>query len=191
LRRISSESARKIALAQLEIAERSPGLRGYFDGCTEPINPGGTAGWGAVIFDGPRRLWEDSGFLPPSPTTSNNIAEYLAVTAILERLTTWGLKTPATVFGDSRLVICQLWGWPAGSAKWKINGVDPGRQHQPKGHYADTAVRARALLAALPTLRGHWIPRDKNDVADDLSKSHLRRLGVEFRIQPEGEEQTQ
>ena len=30
-----------------------------------------------------------------------------------------------------------------------------------------------------------WIPRDKNDIADELSKAELKKAGVEFRIQPE------
>lgn len=181
--RINPDQYRALALKQLEAAEKTPGLRAFFDGCCEPSNPGGTAGYGAVMFDGHARVWEYSDFIPPAPTTSNNVAEYLAVTAILERLIEMGTETRATLFGDSRLVICQLWGWPAGAKKWVINGID--RPDQPKGHYADAALKARALLARLPNVRGYWIPREKNDLADDLSKAHLRRMGVEFRIQPE------
>lgn len=176
---------RELALRQLELANATKGIRAFFDGCCEPKNPGGTAGYGAVIFDGPDRIWEHSDFIPPAPTTSNNIAEYLAVTAVLEYLRDCGLTIKADIFGDSRLVICQLWGWPAGSKKWAINGID--RPNKPQGYYAETAVRARSLLKSLPNVRGHWIPRELNDIADDLSKAHLRRLGVDFRIQPEEE----
>lgn len=184
--KLTPEGHRRLADRHLEIAERTGGIRAFFDGCCEPKNPGGTAGWGAVIFDGPNRVWEDSGFVEPAPTTSNNIAEYLAVGAVLARLAEMGAETGASVFGDSRLVICQLWGWPAGARRWKIHGVDtPDR---PKGFYADAAAAARDALRGLPNVRGYWIPRERNDVADDLSKSHLRRLGVEFRIQPEGDE---
>lgn len=40
-------------------------------------------------------------------------------------------------------------------------------------------------LKLLPNCKGYWIPRELNARADDLSKAELRRLGVEFRIQPE------
>ena len=30
-----------------------------------------------------------------------------------------------------------------------------------------------------------WIPRDKNNVCDELSKKILKDMGVVFRIQPE------
>lgn len=172
-----------LAEKMLAVAERGGGYRAFFDGCCEPKNPGGTAGWGCVLFRGSERIWESSGFVPADPTTSNNIAEYLAVTAVLDWFAANDPKARGYVFGDSRLVVCQLWGWPKpGERLWKINGVDrPG----PKGRYADYAVAARQKLKALPGIKGGWIPRQKNEIADDLSKSHLRRLGVKFAIQPE------
>lgn len=169
----------------------------FFDGCCEPYNPGGTAGYGAVIFDRHQlgagdnpefgtRVFEKSGFIPPEPTTSNNIAEYLAVNMILDWLLEHGADQTATLFGDSRLVICQLWGWPLGSKRWAIHGVDSDK---PKGFYADTAVLARDKVAKLPKAKGFWIPRHLNSIADDLSKAHLRDQGVQFRIQPEDEKE--
>lgn len=173
---------RDLAETYLSRAERLPGYRGFFDGCCEPRNPGGTAGFGAVIFRGSVRVFERSGMVPASPTTSNNIAEYLAVRSIFDWFAANDPKAAAMIFGDSRLVICQLWGWPPGGKLWKIHGVDDDK---PKGHYAEAAADTRELLKKLREVRGYWIPREKNSLADDLSKAELRRLGVEFKIQPE------
>lgn len=164
----------------------------FFDGCCEPVNPGGTAGFGAVAFDSAlpggrygERVWECSRMIPPAPSTSNNVAEYLAINAIFD----WLLERDAVsqtihVFGDSRLVICQLWGHPLGvGKKWKVHGVDT--TDKKPGFYAPHAVQARGKLALLPRCYGFWIPRDENDIADELSKAELKRAGVEFRIQPE------
>lgn len=55
-----------------------------------------------------------------------------------------------------------------------------------KGIYLATAKKAKQTLerfAIMPLLV--WIPRDKNDIADELSKAELKKAGVEFRIQPE------
>lgn len=146
------------------------GYECFFDGCCEPRNPGGTAGYGAVIFKGGERVWETSGTIPPSPTTSNNVAEYLAFTAILDWFIEQQLTgAPILVKGDSNLVIQQCFG------SWRIK----------KGFYAETAREAKKKVARFKNLHGTWIGRDKNAIADDLSKAHLRAAGVEFRIQPE------
>jgi ribonuclease HI len=175
---------RATAEKNLMAAERLPGYRAFFDGCTEPVNPGGTAGYGGAILRGAERVHEFSGMIPPSPTTSNNVAEYLAVIEIFDWFLARDRKVSAMIFGDSRLVICQLWGWPSGARKWKVHGVDDDNDKH-KGFYADAAKAAREKLRLLPKLRGFWIPRDLNSIADELSKAELRRLGVEFRIQPE------
>lgn len=142
----------------------------FFDGCCEPRNPGGTAGFGVVIFKGTEKVWEKSGMIQASPTTSNNVAEYAAIGAALD----WFIENGLTdahilVKGDSNLVIQQCFG------TWKIRG----------GFYADLAREVREKIAKFKALRGTWISRDYNGVADELSKNELRRVGVEFKIQPE------
>lgn len=170
----------------------------YFDGCCEPKNPGGTAGYGVAIYEGVGvtaqrtgplgvKVAEYSGMIPASPTTSNNVAEFLAVWWAMEWFAERGLQGESVhFFGDSMLVVCILWGDPRSPArtKWKIHGVDVKREQQP-GRYADHAVACRDLLKAMPRCNGFWIPREENSIADDLSKAELRRAGVEFRIQPE------
>jgi ribonuclease HI len=146
----------------------------YFDGCCEPVNPGGTASYGAVIFDGKKRIWDCSKIFFPQKgkekETSNNVAEYSGFIAILEYLLENNLDgNKIIIHGDSNLVIQQMLG------KWKIK----------KGYYVPFAYKARELLGKFkkqPTLV--WIPREKNDIADELSKAELVKAGVEFRIQP-------
>lgn len=183
MRRGSQDRHRDLADRYYAQAMAAGGLVAFFDGCTEPVNPGGTGGYGAVVMRGGKRLFKRSGLVPAAPTNSNNVAEYLAVTAVLDWLLVNEPRSPATIFGDSRLVICQLWGWPPGKRKWKIVGVD--HPDRPRGYYADAAVAAREKLTLLRHVRGYWIPREMNSLADELSKAELRRAGVEFRIQPE------
>lgn len=142
----------------------------FFDGCCEPRNPGGTAGYGAVIFKDDERVWEFSGMIQAAPTTSNNVAEYLAFNAILDWFIEHGLTgAPILVKGDSNLVIQQCFG------AWKIK----------KGFYVEHALAARSKIKKFRALRGTWIGREFNSLADELSKAELHRAGVRFEIQPE------
>jgi len=46
----------------------------FFDGCCEPVNPGGTASYGAVIFIAGKRVWECSElFIPVVGRPSDNM----------------------------------------------------------------------------------------------------------------------
>ncbi len=147
----------------------------YFDGCCEPVNPGGTASYGAVVFIDSKRVWDCSELFEPIPgrekETSNNVAEYSGFLAILEWLLDNEMDDqPCIIYGDSKLVIEQMQG------NWRMR----------KGFYLATAKKAKQTLerfAIMPLLV--WIPRDKNDIADELSKAELKKAGVEFRIQPE------
>ena len=58
-------------------------IEAYFDGCCEPINPGGTAAYGIVIFKDGQEIFEDSKEFPPTHhKTSNNFAEYRGFKAL-------------------------------------------------------------------------------------------------------------
>src|SRR5258708_24254889 len=176
---------RKLAAQHRETARSTSGFTGFFDGCCEPRNPGGTAGYGAVVFGGRYQVWQHSGMSPAAPATSTNVAEYLAVIAIFEWLQLYDPKTPIPLFGDSRLVVCQLWGWPTPGRLWRIGGVDMDVGVREPGHYAAKAVEAREKPKLLPNCRGFWIPREDNTIADYLSKAELIRAGVKFVIQPQ------
>ena len=156
-------------------------IRAYFDGCCEPVNPGGTAAYGAVIYDGNDRVWEQSQIFKPvkgrERETSNNVAEYHGFIAILKELKSRGWQDrDIEVFGDSMLVICQMFGdRKRGGMKWRIK----------QGFYVKHAHMAKSLLNDFSRIDGRWIPREENSLADELSKAHLHKEGIEFRIQPE------
>jgi ribonuclease HI len=147
----------------------------YFDGMCEPVNPGGTAGFGAVVFIDNERVWECSRVFKPIPgrehETSNNVAEYSGFLAILQYLLENKLDGESvTIKGDSKLVIEQMQG------HWKMR----------KGFYKPIAHEAKIALKRFsrhPNLV--WIPREENGIADELSKAEVKKAGVTFRIQPE------
>ena len=145
----------------------------YFDGACEPYNPGGTASYGAVVLHNGEPLWTCSEIYVPEEgherDTSNNIAEYAAFIAVLEWFADRNLyDADILIRGDSMLVIQQMFG------NWKIK----------KGLYAPLAYEARKLVAQFTKIRGEWIRRDQNAIADELSKDALKRAGVRLRLQP-------
>jgi len=101
--------------------------------------------------------------------TSNNVAEYSGLLAVLHWFADQGLfDAEIMVYGDSKMVIKQIFG------SWKIK----------KGVYVPLALEARRLFRQFRNINGQWIPRDKNHLADKLSKAALKRAGVSLRIQP-------
>jgi ribonuclease HI len=139
---------------------------GYFDGACEPINPGGTIGYGAAVTENGQVVWYAAGMSGPEDgPTSNNLAEYTALLALLDQLIEQKLtKANIEICGDSRLVIEQM------SGRWKIG----------RGIYAQAAHNARSLAAQFTNLRFRWIPRDENHLADELSKSELIEAGIQI-----------
>jgi ribonuclease HI len=141
----------------------------YFDGACEPVNPGGTASYGAVIYENDEKIWECAEVYGQGKLMSNNVAEYAGFIAVLE----WFIEqelcdAEIVVKGDSMLVINQMFG------TWKIKN----------GLYAPLAKKANELLSRFIDIKGEWIPRDLNDVADELSKAALKKAGVKLRLQP-------
>jgi ribonuclease HI/probable phosphoglycerate mutase len=96
---------------------------------------------------------------------SNNVAEYSALKRLLELFIKKGKNTSQIIVrGDSQLVIKQMWG------TWAMNG----------GLYIKTALECRDLLKQFPAISGEWVPREKNALADYLSKDALRKAGVKI-----------
>ena len=150
-----------------------PRFECWFDGCCEPVNPGGTASYGAVIFENGERVWQCSEIFYPvsgrEKETSNNVAEYAGFLSILNYFIAHEQTGAAIlVHGDSKLVIEQCFG------TWRVK----------KGHYVPLAKEAREKIKRFRQLVGKWIPREENGIADELSKAELIKAGVEFRIQP-------
>lgn len=128
----------------------------YFDGSCEPVNPGGTMGFGTLIKRDGVRIFENSEAVAAAPGNTNNIAEYRAMIIGLQWLIDNELNdAPVAVFGDSNLVIQQMAG------NWRAKG----------GKYYPFYVKAKALREHFSDISFTWIPRAENVECDELSRS--------------------
>ena len=151
-------------------------IEAWFDGVCEPTNPGGHAAYGALMRRNGKVFWQVARHVGHGPKISNNVAEYAAVLAILYRLEESQEVREIVIRGDSKLVINQLGG------RWRAR----------RGLYLPFYRRAKVLTKTIQkscggNLKFEWVPRDQNGECDQLSKQVLRDMGIEFRLQPEGE----
>lgn len=123
-------------------------------------------------------VYAEGGYCGFGPKMSNNVAEYQGFCAALRE----ALKYEGEIYirGDSRLVICQLNRDAAKrlgyAGKWKSKG----------GLYMPFFNEAVSILNGNEArIKMDWIPREKNDECDYLSKDILKQRGIIFRIQPE------
>lgn len=130
----------------------------WFDGGCGPINPGGYATSGAIVYSEGKPIWWHSEFIGNGPKFSNNVAEYAGILAVLQYLQ--GVLNPGdsvVIYGDSDLVVKQMTG------KWKAK----------KGLYIPWYVKARNALDAIRfkcDLLIKWVPREQNEEADQLCR---------------------
>ncbi len=132
----------------------------HFDGSCGPKNPGGKMGWGFIITKiGPGANVDritGKGETEPHPTNTNNVAEY---TALFEAMKTildqHGNDHDVVVRGDSMLVIRQM------SGDWRIRS----------GNYESVARECITVAQKFGRIRFEWIPREKNQHADTLSRT--------------------
>ncbi len=141
----------------------------------EPINPGGTAAYGILIKVDGEVVYSEGHLVMKGPDSSNNVAEYAGFCAAVDWILNNNLLGVTIIRGDSKLVIMQL------SGSWKVHG----------GKYLPYYYKAKHLLAILQertenNVKLEWIPRERNAECDVLSKDVLRRMGIVFRLQPEG-----
>jgi ribonuclease HI len=140
----------------------------WYDGCCEPVNPGGHAAAGVVIKRDGQVIWQESRYIGSGPQMSNNVAEYSGIVTALEYLLGAGLAHfPVVMRGDSMLSVKQM------SGEWQIRG----------GCYVPYWRKAQELARRFPCLKFIWIPREENYEADVLSKAVLKEKGIKFRIQ--------
>lgn len=151
-----------------------PIIQAWFDGCCEPINPGGNMGIGVKILNEAGQLMhEHSHFVAAGEDNSNNVAEYMGFEWILDKLLQDGHNEKCIIIrGDSKMVIAQMYG--VSGKKWKIK----------EGRYVPYANRCKEKLAKFVNVTCEWIPRDQNFHADELSKKQLKQHGIVFEIQP-------
>ncbi|HVN78552.1 MAG TPA: ribonuclease HI family protein [Terriglobia bacterium] len=152
-------------------------IEGWWDGCCEPVNPGGHAAWGALLKVNGEIVMADGRYCGEGSGMSNNVAEYTGVLCLLrkiEELMRDGLRGIIKLRGDSKLCVMQLMG------RWRVK----------QGLYIPIYRKAKDALTQVHELcegniRLQWVPREQNSECDVLSKEQLRKRAVCFRIQPE------
>ena len=150
-------------------------LKAYIDGACEPVNPGGTASYGVIVYrhalggedgstPGFELVWRFYGVVGSGPEMSNNVGEYSALLALLRWYGTAEAEETLWVCSDSQLVVNQMIG------RFKVR----------KGLYGPYYKKVQALLGDLVPLRVYfkWIPREENRLADELSKQALKEAGI-------------
>jgi len=131
----------------------------YFDGACTPVNPDGDMGIGFSIIENGKEVYDLSHYIPKEEwktTTSNNLAEYLALLQGLKRAYTDGYEE-INVYGDSMLVIKQM------SGLWKIKN----------GSYVPIANKVKDFVKLFNKINFTHIPREENNRADELSKRDI------------------
>lgn len=152
-------------------SERPRVLVAFADGACEPVNPGGTATFGVVVYDEDgREIAAECGVVAEGPGATNNVAEFAAAHRAMEVVL--AMKLPAgsrlTLYGDSQLWVKML------SGAW-----------QPRTTTAAYVPYYELAVAALASLRADgigvvvsWVPREQNRRADELSKLALPESGT-------------
>lgn len=126
----------------------------FFDGCCEPINPGGNGGFAFVVKKNGETIHQAYGPCGKGQGMTNNVAEYCGIIEAMSWLKSQNIKEEITFHGDSQLVIQQI------SKNWKIK----------RGAYLEKAVQAISLSSYFKDPIYEWIPREQNIEADVLSK---------------------
>jgi ribonuclease HI len=145
-------------------------ITGYADGACEPVNPGGTASYGVVLYEHGREIRSTCGIVARGKDATNNVAEFAAAgQAFLEALNLrLGHGDRLILRGDSKLWVEIL------NGRWKVR--TPNAPYIP---YLEAARdRLRALRVAGVQVDIQWVPREQNTRADDLSKLALANIGV-------------
>jgi len=153
----NAELKREIKKKKKKSSNHSTGYKAFFDGSCEPVNPGGNMGTGIVIIseDG-EIIFENSQRFPAKKSNTNNAAEYLALIDVLIWVyNNLDKNSEITIFGDSMLVINQM------NGRWGISN----------GKYVEYAYEAKDVKSKCSAkIKFKWIPREKNMLADELSK---------------------
>lgn len=132
----------------------------HFDGCCWP-NPRGPMGMGWHLdgADG-KKILEGCHRVTSGPGNTNNVAEYFAMLLGMRAILNLGLgDDPLLIRGDSTFVIEQT-----SRDYYAIN------DHLPYAYYAHLAREWKVLFSSV---RFEWIPREKNERADLLSRKMM------------------
>lgn len=130
----------------------------YCDGACTPFNPGGVASYGWVAYWHGKRARDGCGVVCEGDGATNNVAEYSALINALKYFISKNFYGPLLVRSDSQLLVNQMAG------RWGVNADNLKPYHQ----------EARRLAERFTEIVFEWIPREKNEPADALSKKAYR-----------------
>jgi ribonuclease HI len=131
----------------------------YCDGLCEPKNPGGYGCSAFVVFRDGEQIHQRYGCVGSGPEMTNNVAEYRAVRGALKWLAGNRGDGSVQVMTDSKLVVEQV------NGRWECNS-DKLRP------YRDDC---RRLLRGMENVMLLWVPRERNEVADALTRVAYRK----------------
>jgi len=136
-------------------------IKVFIDGACEPINPGGTAAYGLIVYRDNTLIFQKGEVIGSGSEFSNNVAEYAGLLAFLNLRK---VNEPATIYSDSQLLVNQM------SGLWSAH----------KGLYLGNYKKAINLCAGQP-FRFIWIPKEENIEADTLSLIALQKAGIKIK----------
>jgi ribonuclease HI len=138
----------------------------YFDGLCQPINPGGISCYAFIVKSDGRIVYCDYGIAgePFSEGSTNNVAEYTALTKALQWLLANDYRSKKVeIKSDSQLIVNQL----TGDYKVKARRIMP------------LYKEVLSLKSKFQDIQIKWIPRDKNREADKLTNKAYNRALLE------------
>lgn len=142
-------------------------LRAFCDGLCEPVNPGGVATYGWVIYDDVEKIAQDCAVVCSGNDATNNVAEYSAIISAMKWLKENGYaKRKIEICSDSLLCINQM----AGTYEVRSLRILP------------LYKEAKKCAEQLMDVRFRWIPREENNEADELSQEAYRKFFKEAKI---------
>lgn len=134
----------------------------YIDGLCEPVNPGGVATYGFIIYRKGIKIQEKFGIYGHGPRMSNNVAEYQGLIGALRALKDLEFRENNIIIrSDSRLLVNQM------------NGLWQSKN----GLYMTSYSIAKTLLKDFSNIIFEWIPREQNKEADELSRKAYNLFG--------------
>ncbi|MFZ6845801.1 ribonuclease HI family protein [Undibacterium sp. RuTC16W] len=163
----SENTLRRQASASVDAMAYCRTWQAWFDGSAHP-NPG-KIGIGGVLISPDGQRIEISRRMPDG---DNNEAEFHALQSVLLRALELGVDQ-LRVWGDSRVVIDTI-----NNAAHGIESVAMQKQNSTVPHFPSSILQTLflqsvALASQFRELRLHWIPRERNAIADALSQAAI------------------
>ncbi|MCJ7443920.1 MAG: ribonuclease HI family protein [Methanotrichaceae archaeon] len=136
----------------------------YFDGLCQPINPGGVATYGFLVYDEEELIHCGYGVVGEGKGMTNNVAEYEGLRAAIIWFKGKSIEEKIEIKGDSMLVLNQMLG------KWKV------RSETSKKYVPEIMKLLKNMDVSFI-----WIKREENEDADELSRIAYKRYNETHR----------